>query len=301
MYDPKSEAKEFIGETREEAIAKACSYFDMGEDDLKIAELDPTTVSGLGARVVVVAQSASAAANRGSRRGGRGGREGGREGRREEGREGREGRGDEERPRREGRGRGERSDRSERFEERPAREEPTEPSVGTVSGELGDIGGFVLGVVERMQVGPFEIRETEDEKYVVLQLSGVAAQALSAGEGKAADALQLLANQAAMRAEESPKRIVVDAEGDPERRQDFLSRIADRAARRARDTGRSVALEAMNGRDRRAIHVALREADGIATMSIGEGRYRQVVVVPEGAPDYEEARRASEEAASQDG
>jgi hypothetical protein len=31
-------------------------------------------------------------------------------------------------------------------------------------------------------------------------------------------------------------------------------------------------------------------------MSTGEGRYRQVVVVPEGAPEYEEALRESEAA-----
>jgi predicted RNA-binding protein Jag len=45
----------------------------------------------------------------------------------------------------------------------------------------------------------------------------------------------------------------------------------------------------MNSRDRRAIHIVVREMSGVATMSIGEGRYRQVLVVPEGAPEYEEA------------
>lgn len=39
--------------------------------------------------------------------------------------------------------------------------------------------------------------------------------------------------------------------------------------------------------------MAVREADGVATMSIGEGRYRQVLVVPEGAPEYEEALEQS--------
>jgi predicted RNA-binding protein Jag len=45
----------------------------------------------------------------------------------------------------------------------------------------------------------------------------------------------------------------------------------------------------MNGRDRRSIHIHVREVDGVATMSIGEGRYRQVLIVPEGAPEYDEA------------
>jgi spoIIIJ-associated protein len=60
-----------------------------------------------------------------------------------------------------------------------------------------------------------------------------------------------------------------------------------------------VALDAMNGRDRRAIHMALRDEADVATMSVGEGRYRQVVIVPEGAPEYENARRESELAQGQ--
>ena len=84
-------------------------------------------------------------------------------------------------------------------------------------------------------------------------------------------------------------RIVVDIEGERANREELLNRVADKAAKRAESTGRPVALEAMNSRDRRTIHVALREVEGIATMSVGEGRFRQVVVVPESAPEYEEA------------
>ena len=69
---------------------------------------------------------------------------------------------------------------------------------------------------------------------------------------------------------------------------------------RARDGGRAIALDPMNGRDRRIIHLAVRDEDGVASMSIGEGRYRQVVVVPEGAPEYEEAQRQSEASATRE-
>ncbi len=83
--------------------------------------------------------------------------------------------------------------------------------------------------------------------------------------------------------------MVIDVEGDQAQRESFLERAAERAARRALDSGRAVALEPMNARDRRIVHVSLREVEDVATMSIGEGRYRQVVVVPEGAPEYEQA------------
>jgi hypothetical protein len=49
----------------------------------------------------------------------------------------------------------------------------------------------------------------------------------------------------------------------------------------------------MNGRDRRILHVTVKEMEGVATLSVGEGRYRQVVVVPEGADEYEEALASS--------
>ena len=91
---------------------------------------------------------------------------------------------------------------------------------------------------------------------------------------------------------------IVDVEGSSEKRETFLARLAERAARRSSDTKRSVALDPMNPKDRRIIHVALRDVDGVATMSVGSGRYRQVVVVPEGSPAYEEAQRASRDSDS---
>jgi spoIIIJ-associated protein len=175
--------------------------------------------------------------------------------------------------------------------------EPVE-SRGTTQGEVGETGQYLLGVVERMGLGDFTIAEAREGDVVIYQLSGAAALELGGGDGRAVDALQLLANQAEMSRNEEPRKIVVDAEVDPERRESFLTRLAERAARRAQESRRSVALDPMNGKDRRAIHVALREMEGVATMSIGSGRYRQVVVVPEGAPEYEEARRVSEASAS---
>jgi spoIIIJ-associated protein len=158
---------------------------------------------------------------------------------------------------------------------------------------VGELGSFVKGLVERMELGPFEITETkENESLVVIQVRGAAAQRLVGGEGRTVDAMQLLANQASLRisGDDAP-RVVLDVEGDGDQREVYLTRVAERAASRARETGRPVALEAMNPKDRRSVHVALREADGIATMSVGDGHYRQVVVVPDNAPEYEEAKR----------
>jgi len=308
MYDMKSEAREFVAETAADARAKAVSFFGIDESEITFHELPSSEVSGTGSRTVIVAQPTEMVGKIDQSRGGgsrgaererpsrdrdrgsgrdrdRGDRGSGRDRDRGDRASGRE---------RPGRGRGDREPRAERTErDREPRPAPTEPSVGTPSGDLGPVGEFILGVVERMDLGPFEVTESQEGRFVVYQLAGVAAEELTAADGRATEAIQLLANQAAGRLSDDPMRIVVDAEGDRERREEFLGRMAERAARRAKDTTRAVALDPMNGRDRRGIHMALREMEGVATMSVGEGRYRQVVVVPEGADEYEEALNSS--------
>jgi spoIIIJ-associated protein len=298
MYDMKSEAKEFLGETAADARAKAVRFFGIDESEITFREMPSSGVSGIGARVLVVAQPTEMVGKVGKAGGSERSADRERPGRERERGPGRE---------RTGRGRGDREPRAARAEgnrgARPApaernrepRPAPAEPSVGTASGDLGPVGEFILGVVERMDLGPFEVTESEEGRFVVYQLAGAAAEELTAADGRATEAIQLLANQAAGRLSDDPKRVVVDVEGDRERREHFLGRMAERAARRARDTGRSVALDPMNARDRRGIHMALREMEGVATMSVGEGRYRQVVVVPEGADEYEEALNSSPE------
>jgi spoIIIJ-associated protein len=167
-----------------------------------------------------------------------------------------------------------------------------------VTGELGEIGQFLLGTIERMGLGSFEISESKDGEMVVLQVRGPAGQSLSSGQGRTVDALQLLVNQVSARVGPDRQRVVIDVEGDADAREEFLGKLAERVAKRALQTGRAVALDPMNGRDRRLIHVALRDRDDVATMSEGEGRYRQVVVVPENSDEFEEAREQSERAGS---
>jgi spoIIIJ-associated protein len=315
VYDDKNERKEFVADDRAQAIASACEFFGVDEDSLEIGGFEAGAVYGLATRTVIVAglkdrtpPAPGGGGDRGGRgrdrdRGDRGGRSrddrGGRGGR---DRDDRGGRGGRDRGGRDRGGRAERTERTERTETRDdeAREErpaPAEPSVGSVEGEIGEIGEFVLGVIERMDRGPFEIKESAEEGLLAFELSGTAAVDLATNDGRAVDALQLLANQVASQRSEDPPRVVLDIEGDSDAREDRLDTLAQRAAARASDTGRTVALEAMNGSDRRLIHLALKEEDGVVTMSSGEGRYRQVLVVPEGAAEYEEAVRESEAAA----
>jgi spoIIIJ-associated protein len=179
-------------------------------------------------------------------------------------------------------------------------QKPVGESRGIAEGKIGEMGEFIRGAVEKMGLGAFRIAESAEGDFTVYELRGEAAIALGGGDGRAVDALQLIANQAAMRKSDDAPRVVVDAEGDTERRGEFLNRLADRASKRAEETSRSVALDPMNARDRRALHMAVRDLGSCATMSVGSGRYRQVVVVPKGAPDYEEALASASKSGTND-
>ncbi len=310
MYDATSEPNEFVADSNAEAIANACRFYSLEKEELRIVEIDPGgEVAGMGSRAAVVAVPKNATPPRarprsdssgGSHREARGDRGRGRERGRDRGGDRDRGRGGDRGDRDRSRG----AERSHSSESRGGREgrseaaedagERVENAKGTAEGSVGPIGEFILGAVERMGLGEFTISESNEGDFIIYQLRGPAARRLGAGDGRAA--LQLLANQAEMRRSEDPSRIVVDAEGEEEERNQFLTRLAERAAHRASDTGRAVALEPMNGRDRRVLHMTVRELDAVVTMSIGSGRYRQVVIVPEGAPEYKEALAASDAA-----
>ena len=60
-----------------------------------------------------------------------------------------------------------------------------------------------------------------------------------------------------------------------------LAERARKAASRAVETGTEVVLPPLNAAERRLVHAALTDVDGVRSESRGEGRDRRLVVVPE--------------------
>lgn len=294
MYDRKNEANEFVADTVEEATADAVRFYDMDADELRISQAAAGEIFGLGGRAAIVAVPKNAKPPAPSRDGGDGGGRG-----RERGGRDRGGRGD--RPERGGRGRGDRGGRSDRGDRggRDSRNEAPAASAGplgktTNKGDVGEVGQFVAGVMERLRIGDVEVSESRDGDNLVVQLAGAAVKNLQSADARAVEALQMLAGQAAKQADNDAPRVVVEIEGESDDREDSLRELAERAMTRARSTTRAIALDPMSSHDRRIIHLVVREEEGVATMSIGSGRFRQVLVVPEGAREYDEALQSSD-------
>ncbi len=76
-------------------------------------------------------------------------------------------------------------------------------------------------------------------------------------------------------------RLRVDVAGYRARRKDALVRFAGQIADKVLDTGESVALEPMSPPDRKIVHDAVNDLDGVHTVSRGEDRGRHVVIQPD--------------------
>ena len=97
--------------------------------------------------------------------------------------------------------------------------------------------------------------------------------------GATLEALQLISNIHAGRINDGePVRIILDTEDYRYRREQSLLRMATRVANEVLRTGRPRLLAPLNPFERRLIHTALGDIDGVATESEGEGLYKQIRV-----------------------
>ena len=100
--------------------------------------------------------------------------------------------------------------------------------------------------------------------------------------GETLDALQYLTRLFVNRSENNNKRVALNVGDYRSRREETLKALAKRQANRVLKYSRSTALEPMNPYERRIIHTAIQEIEGVTSHSVGEGDRRRVVITPEG-------------------
>jgi spoIIIJ-associated protein len=157
----------------------------------------------------------------------------------------------------------------------PAPAEPIDES--EQAGEVREVVERILaaiGVQARIEIA--ETDETVTATIVGRELG------LAIGKhGQTIDAIQYLANAVIWRGRgDERKAVVVDAAGYRARREATLDALAKRNAERAISSGRSVELDPMTAVERKVVHLALKETDGVVTRSEGTEPNRFVVIDP---------------------
>lgn len=96
--------------------------------------------------------------------------------------------------------------------------------------------------------------------------------------GTTLDSIQYILSLIINKHSESFVRVVVDSSGYREKRKKTLISLAEKTANRALRTGRPARLEPMNAHERKIIHEALKDFDGVFTHSEGQEPNRRIVV-----------------------
>lgn len=100
--------------------------------------------------------------------------------------------------------------------------------------------------------------------------------------GRTLNAIQDLARVSAQRRlGDHETRLRIDVAGYRVRRSEALTRFAQDVAGQVRESGESRSLEPMSSADRKVIHDALNDEDGVSSRSEGDDPNRRIVVVPD--------------------
>jgi spoIIIJ-associated protein len=159
------------------------------------------------------------------------------------------------------------------------------------------LGGFKLKY--RIAVDPPADPGAEwDRPAILVDFSGPDVELLTDRDAELLNALELVAVESAGDLLEDNERIVFDADGYRQDRTDELVEKAKAAADKVLDSDEPYAFAPMNSRERRVVHLALKETEGLRTESEGEGRDRHLVVYPK---DYRGPAPAAPGAGRRDG
>jgi spoIIIJ-associated protein len=146
---------------------------------------------------------------------------------------------------------------------------------------------FVRTLVGKMQMNvdvslaPDDGEGSPDE--IRIEVEGPDAGRIIGKKGNVLDALQYLTARVVVRPGEVRRHIIVDAEGYRARHEDQLAQMARRLAQRVATEGKVITFDPMSARERRIVHMALRDIKGVRTESMGEEPQRRVQIIPEKA------------------
>ena len=136
---------------------------------------------------------------------------------------------------------------------------------------------YIKGILECMGLES-SLNVTENEEGAVIEILGDTTGTIIGRRGETLDAVQYLASMVANKGDKEYYRISVDSCGYREKRKAILEDLAAKISKTVIRTGRTSSLEPMNPYERRIIHSAVANIEGVTSKSIGEEPYRKVVI-----------------------
>lgn len=137
---------------------------------------------------------------------------------------------------------------------------------------------YIVNILEKMGLENVSAVPTEADGGIIIELSADGLSDMIGKKGELLDSLQYLSSLVCNRIDREYFRITTDSCGFRARRKAQLERLAHKLATNVKKSGRTHSLEPMNPYERRIIHAAVSEVEGVTSKSVGEEPYRKVVI-----------------------
>jgi spoIIIJ-associated protein len=163
-----------------------------------------------------------------------------------------------------------------------ARDRDDAPTLDELEEQADAAADFLEELLARMDIDAIaEPNAHEGHKYVDIVDGAEEDMTLLIGRhGQTLEAIQEVTRMAVGRRLDQRVRVIVDVEDYRKRREARLEEDAREIAGRVRESGQEESLEPMNSYERKLVHDAVADVDGVETESRGVDPERYVVIVP---------------------
>lgn len=120
----------------------------------------------------------------------------------------------------------------------------------------------------------------EDGDQIIVNVSGEDRPFLLSGSASLLNSLEYLLNRIFRGGREESAGITVDSDGYREHREAELTLLAEMASQKVLSLKKPLGLQPMSPRERRIVHLALAEIEGVYSKSTGEGDNRSITIFP---------------------
>jgi predicted RNA-binding protein Jag len=160
----------------------------------------------------------------------------------------------------------------------------------------------ILNTILGMIGYEYELKNSVRNGQLYFRIDSPEAGRLIGRRAQMVQALQFILNRMLQRDDKDAPRCIIDVEGYRERRKDDLVEKACAVAEKVKKTGKPSRLKPMNSFDRRAIHRALAEDDGVETESSAskDSRWKSIIITPVGVDVAEVVAEVAEESPKDD-
>ena len=140
------------------------------------------------------------------------------------------------------------------------------------------VTNYLTDILNNMGVEKVKIEISAENDGTKINFDGDKLGVAIGRKGETLDALQHLVSLVANKGNDDYIRITLNPGGYRQKREQILISLANKSAQKAIKYNKNIMLDAMNSYERRIVHNAVQEIEGVESWSVGENDNRRVII-----------------------